>query len=119
MRAPADIFQAHQVYQVTAILPQPQNVRDIVEKYGRKYQEAVNGGGRRVLRYWAIHYMNRYPANAYSIDFELKGETTIVAYTISGVRVDHVQDKLNRMQREYPGGCPGDEEDPSFRCGEI
>ncbi len=113
---PANVFQTHHVYQVTAVLPAGSSSEKIVEKYGKEYEGTTNAGRQHVLRYWVKGYRTRrVPPNLYAVDFELKEDGSVDTYTITGVRVDEATEKLNRMIDRFNRGCQEDSEDGS-RC---
>ena len=117
-RAPETLLQEHQVYQVTAVLPSPLAVKDIVSKYGRDFEETASKG-TQLLRYWVAEYLGRFPANIFAVDFELSEDgSSIVSYTLSSIRVDHVQEKYNEILDQLRRGCPDDHENAGW-CGEI
>jgi hypothetical protein len=118
-RAPESLLQRHQVYQVTAILPSPMAVKEIVKKYGRDFEDTANPGMQHVIRYWVAEYLGRFPSNIFAVDFELSDDgSSAVSYTLSSVRVDHVQEKYNQLLDELRKGCPADDENAAW-CGEI
>ena len=116
--APVTLLQEHQVYQITAAPLSPMTVKDIVKKYGLNYEDTADKG-RKLLRYWVVEYLGRFPANIFAVDFELSDDgSNAASYTLSSIRVDHVQEKYNELIDDLRRGCP-DEDENSGWCGEI
>ena len=114
--APSTLLEEHQVFQVNAVLLSPVSLDELVKKYGLNYEETADKG-KQLLRYWVVEYLGRFPANIFAVDFELSKDGSSSSYTLSSVRVDHVQEKYHELLEELRRGCP-DDEDGAW-CGEI
>ena len=110
-KAPANVFQAHIVYQVAAVPLKPGSPAEIVEKYGAAQEEVRDKKGRQVLRYWVADYLENFPSNVYAVEFTFDEGGLLVDYAISGIRVDHVMEEYRKLIEEFNRGCAGDGDD--------
>ncbi|HEY3275592.1 MAG TPA: hypothetical protein VGJ94_03145 [Syntrophorhabdaceae bacterium] len=110
MRIPANLFEAHIVYQLIGVPLDPLTSPDIVKIYGAPQEEVRDKRDRRVLRYRVAENLADFPPNIYVVDFTFEEGGMLADYGIQGVSVDHVREKYRRPIEKFRPGCEEDEQ---------